>query len=407
MALDLTETALLLDKIAIDIGNTQKESDLRLRSAIEKINNFDEHRFAEDLRNSSDVFNWTSPDFPSRPYASTPPSILPEDYWVVGVDGSHIDVNRHIPIRCFLVNTGTVKIRYGASPEADFSSNPSLYFGVNETYISDPSHPNRSIAIQGTILGAVRAVKEMKALADAIEKLQASDPHIPVLGLIDGTLLMLDLLRAGIPDFVLENILENGFLKELGRLKELSKKGKVLLASYISLPASTEVMDGVRLLACPYSIADCSLKCGEKLAGERPCDGFALNLLDRNLYSSVLKQGHRSDLYASNSRLVRNYYEDNQINFFYMNTGDEIARVEMPSWVSQDQDNLQLIHSIIYSQCRSGMGYPTSLMEAHEQAVISTADRGYFLNLIEEVVESQNMSFFTSRKDHSKRVRWL
>ena len=187
----------------------------------------------------------------------------------------------------------------------------------------------------------------------------------------------------------------------------MSEKGKVLIASYISLPASTEVMDGVRLLACPYSIADCSLKCREKLSGERPCDGFALNLLDRNLYSSVLKQGHRSDLYASNSRLVRNYYEDNQINFFYMNTGDEIARVEMPSWVSQDQDNLQLIHSIIYSQCRSGMGYPTSLMEAHEQAVISTADRGYFLNLIEEVVESQNMSFFTSRKDHSKRVRWL
>ena len=142
MALDLTETALLLDKIAIDIGNTQKESDLRLRSAIEKINNFDEHQFAEDLRNSSDVFNWTSPDFPSRPYASTPPSILPEDYWVVGVDGSHIDVNRHIPIRCFLVNTGTVKIRYGASPEADFSSNPSLYLSL--IHISEPTRLRRS-----------------------------------------------------------------------------------------------------------------------------------------------------------------------------------------------------------------------------------------------------------------------
>ena len=90
-----------------------------------------------------------------------------------------------------------------------------------------------------------------------------------------------------------------------------------------------------------------------------------------------------------------------------MNTGDEIARIEIPSWVSQNPGNLELIHSIIYSQCISGMGYPTSLMEAHEQAVISTGDRGYFLNLVEQVVESQNMSFFTSRKDHSKRVRWL
>ena len=407
MALDLTETALLLDKIALDIGNTQKESDSRLRSALSLINNFDEHQFVEDLRNSSDVFNWTSPEFPIRPYASVPPDILPENYMVIGVDGSHIDVNRHIPIRCFLINTGTVKIRYGASPGADLSSNPSLYFGVKETYISDSFHPNRSIPIQGTILGAVRAVKEIKALADAIEELQKTDPYIPVLGLIDGTLLMLDLLRGGIPDFVLENILEQGFLRELGRLKALSEKGKVLIASYISLPASTEVMDGVRLISCPYSVADCSLKCGEKLSGERPCDRSALNLLDRNLYSSVLKKGHRSELYASNARLVKNYYGDNQIKFFYMNTGDEIARIEIPSWVSQDQGNLELIHSIIYSQCISGMGYPTSLMEAHEQAVISTGDRGYFLNLVEQVVESQNMSFFTSRKDHSKRVRWL
>ena len=125
MALDLTETALLLDKIALDIGNTQKESDSRLRSALSLINNFDAHQYVEDLRNSSDVFNWTSPEFPIRPYASVPPDILPENYMVIGVDGSHIDVNRHIPIRCFLINTGTVKIRYGASPGADLSSNPS------------------------------------------------------------------------------------------------------------------------------------------------------------------------------------------------------------------------------------------------------------------------------------------
>ena len=65
--------------------------------------------------------------------------------------------------------------------------------------------------------------------------------------------------------------------------------------------------------------------------------------------------------------------------FFYINTGEEIGRVELPSWTAKDKKTLDLVHSVILDQCKRGRGYPISLMEAHEQAVISGADRRYFV----------------------------
>ena len=122
---------------------------------------------------------------------------------------------------------------------------------------------------------------------------------------------------------------------------------------------------------------------------------------------SVYLGGQRTEIFGSSSELVKSYYEDNEVRFFYVNTGDEIARVEMPKWVAEDESSVSLVHSLVADQCRLGSGYPACLMEAHEQAVISTSDRSYFLNLLEEVLEGQNMRFYTSRKDHSKRIRWL
>ena len=123
--------------------------------------------------------------------------------------------------------------------------------------------------------------------------------------------------------------------------------------------------------------------------------------------SSLLEEGGRSELFKSNFHVARNYYGDNEITFFYLNTGYEIARVEMPAWASEKRGNIDLVHAVVMEQCRKGGGYPTALMEAHEQAVISTSDRQYFLNLVEEVLERNGIEFTTSQKDRSKRLRWL
>ena len=44
---------------------------------------------------------------------SMPPPEVPKDWTAVSVDGSHIDVDRHLPLRCFLINLGGCAITYG------------------------------------------------------------------------------------------------------------------------------------------------------------------------------------------------------------------------------------------------------------------------------------------------------
>ena len=46
-------------------------------------------------------------------------------------------------------------------------------------------------------------------------------------------------------------------------------------------------------------------------------------------------------------------------------------------------------------------------MESHEQAVITTSDRRYFAELVEDSLQDQKMPVYTSEKNLSKRLRWL
>ena len=87
--------------------------------------------------------------------------------------------------------------------------------------------------------------------------------------------------------------------------------------------------------------------------------------------------------------------------------GDEIARVEVPSWVADNEHLTSLTHSLILDQCRKGMGYPVAIMEAHEQAVINGHDRELFRRMIEEALEDNRLPVYTSQKARSKHIRWL
>ena len=105
--------------------------------------------------------------------------------------------------------------------------------------------------------------------------------------------------------------------------------------------------------------------------------------------------------------IVRDHYRGSGIDFFYVNAGDEIARVEVPSWTSGDEAALALAHSLVVDQAQRGRGYPVALMEAHEKAVINGADRRYFTELVEQALYDRDMPVQTSEKALSKRLRWL
>ena len=57
---------------------------------------------------------------------SREPRPAPADWVAVSVDGSHIDVDRHLPLRCHLINLGGCAITYGERPSCDLFSEPTL-----------------------------------------------------------------------------------------------------------------------------------------------------------------------------------------------------------------------------------------------------------------------------------------
>jgi NurA-like 5'-3' nuclease len=84
-----------------------------------------------------------------------------------------------------------------------------------------------------------------------------------------------------------------------------------------------------------------------------------------------------------------------------------VARVEIPFWIAEDPEKLELVHSILVAQIAKGQGYPVSLSEAHEQAVIRTADRDTFQMLVRNSFQDIATRTIESQKQRSKRTRWI
>ena len=112
------------------------------------------------------------------------------------MDGSHIDVDRHLPLRCHLINLGGCAITYGAGFACQLFSEPTLAVADEDLYLHAADGARGETLISGPLLGALRTVREVERLADAVENLPDDKP---ALALLDGTLAFWDLQRATIP----------------------------------------------------------------------------------------------------------------------------------------------------------------------------------------------------------------
>jgi NurA-like 5'-3' nuclease len=77
-------------------------------------------------------------------------------------------------------------------------------------------------------------------------------------------------------------------------------------------------------------------------------------------------------------------YGLNSVYFCYVHVGTEIARIEVPEWVAQDTAQLDLALGMMLAQVHKGGGYPVTLAEAHNQAVVTGGDRTRFFALLEQ-----------------------
>lgn len=346
------------------------------------------------------------------------PAPLPPEFAVLGVDGSHLELDRHRPLACYLINIGAARLRYGPQPQAELSSRPDLFFRDEDLALADPQGAGEE-AVAGAILGLRRAVMELEAAAELAEALPA---NLPALILLDGTLVLWGLAGREYQEgkaYVRQALLDEGLLPALERLRRLAQAragpgSGLALASYISLPRATEVVNLLRLALCPHEPADCDRYCsahnsGRVAEGEprrgRECQAVA-GVLDREIFGAVLAPGQRSASFASRSSVVERHYGPHGIRFCYLRGDDEVARLEYPAWV-EELGLLGMVSALALDQARRGLGYPVALAEAHQQAVVSGADREAFWRYVDSALGERRLSSSTSAKSRSKRQPWL
>lgn len=399
MTLDITRVYGQIEAMAGEMRSHQAGYMQRLERAVATLKSAADSQDALKQKLETSRTSWLLAGLKDDIGLHKSPSSLPADFCVVGSDGSHIDVDRHHSERLFLLNMGVIYLQYGSSPDAEFISEPTLYFGDEMQNIR--SGDGRQTAIEGPLLGIKRGVEECRCLADRV---CVTNPELPVLGLIDGSLIMWGLVGQRYEDFVIQHLLEDGLLKQFDRFYELNRAKQAALASYISFPRSADVSNVLRLHLCPYSPVDCSKHCNGKLEG-RPCDEIG-GVIDRALFGEFLQNRERSAVFFSTSS-INDRYGVHRVCFFYIKLDEEVVRVEIPQWVADNAALMDLAHAVIINQCDKGFGYPVCLSEAHEQAVVTGADREQFWDLVDRVLQSDNMASERSLKQRSKKIRWI
>ena len=398
MSLDLTRVASQVIGMITGLKDGREERRKRLDFALETLGSpaIDVEKLKKKIKASRT--SWLVAELAEGLEKRYPVPRVPTNFVIIASDGSHIDVDRHRPNRCYLINIGTVVLTYGSKSNAILTNTPQLYADEKDLAITPPGG-GREQPVEGNILGIKRSTEECLALVEAATSVPTDTD---CLALLDGTLILWGL--EAYPDFVGDVLLHKGFLTCLDKMKKLNNDRCVSIASYISFPRSTDVVNTLRVAVCPHEAANCDEFCPP--GKERDCDSMT-GVRDRDIFSKLLEEGERSELFISPSKVVKEHYGDHRVHFFYLNTGDETARIEIPQWVAQSEQLLNLTHSLVLDQCRRGHGYPVALSEAHEQAVVTGADRENFWTLVESEMIEGCMQGTGSAKSMSKRTRWI
>jgi hypothetical protein len=149
---------------------------------------------------------------------------------------------------------------------------------------------------------------------------------------------------------------------------------------------------------CPYTPPDRR----RTQVKNKPCDVID-RVTDARIFEQTLQSaGDRSPLFWSGAPVLEAYGE-HQIAFTYLNTGYEIARLEVPKWVADDTAAMNTAHALAFDQAQRGRGYPVALAEAHEAAVVRGADRAAFFTVLQRKLAKDGHRIALSRKELRKR----
>jgi hypothetical protein len=328
---------------------------------------------------------WLRAELREAPVQTSSCRSRPTPMTVVATDGSQIYPDRHVEPTCYLLNISRIVFQYGTLERPLIESVPS--FKYRQAELKD--HVDFPVESATTdLISALRDEQELEQLFETAQAVQITGR--PIAAVADGTLIRW--MLAGIGNRDLEKRLIRSYVAILARFRE----AEIPVCSYISMPRATEVVNFLRL--AQGEDVDTPTDVEESLAG----------LTDRHVFERILEVGERSATFQSASHNQQEYDEKDRICYFYVRVpsesgAGEIGRVEIPRWVADRPDLLDMIHALILSECEKGFGYPMILAEAHERAVIRAREKELFYRLIETEMLNAGLRYNGSRKQASKR----
>jgi len=286
---------------------------------------------------------------------------------VIATDGSQIAPNHHEIAYCYLLNIGRVVLHYGQNRHPLLDSLPEVFYRPEDLYIS------RQWGIRAEEWMSYRRTSS-EAIVLAELAIEQGGQGMPTLTMVDGSLIywFLEQLPSEARDQILPPIIESW-----DRLRD----AQIPIVGYLSASRSAEGLNFLRLAACSHPVPDCITNCPNQQE-KVPCKLFD-PLRDTAVWATQLQPGQRGPLWRSNARIL-DLYQDHVIYFCYVHVGTEIARIEVPAWVAENQTLFDQSLGLTLAQVQKGFGYPVALAEAHNQAVVRGGDRSRFFALLEQ-----------------------
>jgi hypothetical protein len=269
-----------------------------------------------------------------------------------------------------VLNIGSIRFTYGEQSSVQYGAKPFLFFDLDEEIKAVFSGQ-----VTPDIVNCQRTLYEFLAISENHLQMPVED----IVYLCDGSLIFWHLEAK-------ESELKDYFLSEYLKQLHTYYEQKILHAGYISAPKSKELINVVRAHAHNQ---------GENVSFDY--------LVDTDILWHMLKPYTRTIMFENKAPIAKSYPTQVKPYFCYVHCGEEIARVEMPSWIAQDEHKREHVLQVVIDQAKKGSGYPISLAEAHEQAVIQERDRQFFYQALERYVTTSGSRYAISKKSSHKR----
>ncbi len=316
-----------------------------------------------------------------------PASVM--DASLIAADGSQINPDRHAAVQFCLINVGAIIMRLNSGEAPEIVTESELLYG-------DELIPN-GIPMSDGMVALRRDLRERTRLDELSKGIKGA-----VVTFTDGPIELWGAKGEDAQDYA------EFVQKYLTVLSRLQSRG-VITAGYVDKPSADLV---VRLL----EIAMADNEQIQKLREFHPLRGVSDRWLFGEREKPLLPPGHRSAVFGIQSSSEKNYKGALSLHFFYLNVGTQghpwPVRVEIPKWVADDKEKLDLLHGVLIEQCRM-MGskpYPYLLHRAHETALVKQEEKQQVEQLLimelrkqnEEIDEGSNKQ---SAKDLKGRTR--